>query len=154
MLATLAVAYSALLFALFVQRHVAATLLLLAAQAQRASDHADVAVRTKARFVNNISHELLTPLNGILGLTRLLLGTELSAVQREWVENLEDSGRMLLTLTNHVLDLSRLESGKVELRRERLRCGIWCTRLYVCAVSLRPMRSTWSAALRATCRQV
>ena len=63
-----------------------------------------------------LSHEFRTPLNGVLGMTRLLAGTRLDAAQRSYVAALEQSGEHLLGLVNQVLDLARLESGRIDLR--------------------------------------
>jgi CheY-like chemotaxis protein len=63
-----------------------------------------------------LSHEFRTPLNGVLGMTRLLAGTRLDAAQKSYVAALEQSGEHLLGLVNQVLDLARLEAGRIELR--------------------------------------
>ena len=63
-----------------------------------------------------LSHEFRTPLNGVLGMARLLAGTRLDAAQRSYVTALEQSGEHLLGLVNQVLDLARLQSGRIELR--------------------------------------
>lgn len=69
------------------------------------------------RFVATISHEMRTPLNGILGMASLLLDTELSANQRTYVDAMKQSGDGLLRLINDLLDLSKLESGKLDLEQ-------------------------------------
>ncbi len=71
--------------------------------------------RAKSQFLTTMSHELRTPLNGILGMNELLLRTELSERQASYVDASRISGKLLLQLINNVLDLSRIESGKVEL---------------------------------------
>ena len=62
-----------------------------------------------------ISHEIRTPMNGVLGMTELLLGTPLSVKQRDYVQTIHSAGNELLTLINEILDISKLESGQIEL---------------------------------------
>ncbi len=73
------------------------------------------ASRFKSEFLATMSHELRTPLNGVLGMNDLLLKTSLTTKQREFVEASKTSGRALLSLVNDVLDLSKIEAGKLEL---------------------------------------
>lgn len=72
-------------------------------------------LKAKGEFLAKISHEIRTPMNGVLGMTELLLGTPLSAKQRDYVQTIHSSGNELLTLINEILDISRLESGQIEL---------------------------------------
>ena len=72
-------------------------------------------VNAKAEFLAKISHEIRTPMNGVLGMTELLLGTPLSVKQRDYVQTIHSAGNELLTLINEILDISRLESGQIEL---------------------------------------
>ncbi len=71
--------------------------------------------RFKSEFLATMSHELRTPLNGVLGMNELLLKTTLTEKQREFVDASTTSGRTLLSLINDVLDLSKIEAGKIEL---------------------------------------
>lgn len=89
------------------------------AQANRdlavARDQALEASRVKSQFLAMVSHELRTPLNAVIGLTGLLLETSLDARQRGWADAARSSGEALLTIINDILDLSKIEAGKLEL---------------------------------------
>jgi len=95
-------------------RRVAATML---AEAAKSRDQAESACRAKTDFLAAISHEMRTPANGIVGFTDLALKTDLSAEQREYLGMLRASAEWLMHVLNDVLDLSRIESGGLELKR-------------------------------------
>lgn len=84
-------------------------------QAIEERDHARAALDKKAEALAHMSHELRTPMNGILGMTRLALQTELSQKQREYLEVVSASADALLTLINDILDLSKLDAGRLTL---------------------------------------
>ena len=82
---------------------------------ERARDAAQQAAASKAQFLANVSHEIRTPMNAILGMTELTLETELNAEQREYLGTTKSAVDALLTLINDLLDLSKIEAGKLEL---------------------------------------
>ena len=83
-------------------------------RAEEAQEQAEQAAAAKSTFLANMSHEVRTPLNGILGLGRLLGRTELTAKQHDYIQKILSSGELLLTVINDILDISKIESGRLE----------------------------------------
>ncbi|NNF21875.1 MAG: PAS domain S-box protein [Saprospiraceae bacterium] len=85
---------------------------------RKAKDLAEKSLRIKERFLANMSHEIRTPMNGIIGMIDLIGSTKLNLEQSEYIQTIKKSSDTLLNILNDILDLSKIEAGKMELRSE------------------------------------
>ncbi len=97
---------------------------------QKAKEEAERSLRIKEAFLANMSHEIRTPMNGIVNMIGLLSDTTLNSQQKEYVQTVQDSSETLLAILNDILDLSKIEAGKMKLQREAVSVSEVFRKLY------------------------
>ena len=87
----------------------------LVKQVQKEKQRAEAANEAKSTFLSHMSHEIRTPMNAVVGMTELMLRTDVTTEQRDYLVNIKNSGNALVSIINDILDISKIESGKMEL---------------------------------------
>jgi PAS domain S-box-containing protein len=90
-------------------------------EAERARDLAEYSLKVKEQFLANMSHEIRTPMNGLIAMIDLLNDTQLDSEQEDYISTIKNSSTVLLDLLNDILDLSKLEAGRMELHKSPIR---------------------------------
>jgi len=89
----------------------------ISAELTKAKLHAEEAMNSKQQFLSNMSHEIRTPMNSIVGFTKILLKTNLNEIQKEYLHAIKTSSEVLIVLINDILDLAKVDSGKMEFEK-------------------------------------